>query len=215
MADPSASAWRYATIEQLQAHLAASGPPLSSYRDTGSSGRTVLHYAAFDGKLDKLNWLLDEGGVDMNIQMDNGDTPLIEALHSELENGVLQALLARGALPVIAAVMNRSQRQLDFARTRFERSPADRSSIEMYIRSVEVNGFLLGTNFAQQLAAGFVVPVPHAQYVRPATALMGAAMNGHLNIVQTLLAHGAVPVQADIDAAATDEIRALLVAAMP
>ena len=47
-------AFRYATVAQIQQHLAAGGPALETYADVGSNHRTVIHFAAFDNALEYL-----------------------------------------------------------------------------------------------------------------------------------------------------------------
>jgi ankyrin repeat protein len=73
-----------------------------------ANGRTPLHYAAFDGRLEVVKLLL-EHGADPNIKNNDGDTPLHIAARRDY-CVVVKLLLNHGADPTIRNKKGRTPR---------------------------------------------------------------------------------------------------------
>jgi len=90
-------AFRYQSISELR-DLVAQGQlqTILSARHRGSSNRSALHYAAFDGKLDRVKFLVEELNFPVTVQMGNGDTPLHEAIRCpQPKLSIISYLLAK------------------------------------------------------------------------------------------------------------------------
>lgn len=72
-------AYRYVSLDQLR-QLHQGGTDLAAARAAESSDRSVLHFAAFDGKLDRVRFLVEKAGVPITVTMRNRDMPIIEAV---------------------------------------------------------------------------------------------------------------------------------------
>jgi hypothetical protein len=83
----------HGSIEKVQHLRAAGADPHSS---DPSSLRTALHFASFWGHAHVVKYLLHDCGVNINLQDNQGDTPLHDAARFA-HDGVVSALLAAGA----------------------------------------------------------------------------------------------------------------------
>ena len=200
------NAFRYATIAQIQQHLAAGGPALETYADVGSNHRTVIHFAAFDNNVDKLVWCIDHGGVPVNATAANGDTPLVDAVaQGSIE--AAKALMMRGGTPGVNVLKQRAEREFERAVQEDQRFPNDRFNQERLVKAARMDAFLDGVLYSTGQPP--LPPLPPS-----ATALQGAVHGGHTAVVQLLLQQGADPASAlDLaQAIGNQEIIALLTA---
>ena len=200
------NAFRYATIAQIQQHLAAGGPALETYADVGSNHRTVIHFAAFDNNVDKLVWCIDHGGVPVNATAANGDTPLVDAVaQGSIE--AAKALMMRGGTPGVNVLKQRAEREFERAVQRDQRFPNNRFNQERLVKAARMDAFLDGVLYSTGQPP--LPPLPPS-----ATALQGAVHGGHTAVVQLLLQQGADPASAlDLaQAIGNQEIIALLTA---
>ncbi|MCL7028764.1 hypothetical protein MKW94_022497, partial [Papaver nudicaule] len=62
------------------------------------NGRGAIHYAAAKGKLNVLDYLIEDLGIDVNLKDERGDSPLLHATFQGNMNTV-QYLLGKGADP--------------------------------------------------------------------------------------------------------------------
>jgi len=200
------NAFRYATIAQIQQHLAAGGPALETYADVGSNHRTVIHFAAFDNNVDKLVWCIDHGGVPVNATAANGDTPLVDAVaQGSIE--AAKALMMRGGTPGVNVLKQRAETEFERAVQRDQRFPNNRFNQERLVKAARMDAFLDGVLYSTGQPP--LPPLPPS-----ATALQGAVHGGHTAVVQLLLQQGADPASAlDLaQAIGNQEIIALLTA---
>ena len=144
---------RYLTIAQLQSRLDGGGPALSTYRDAGSNGRTLLHWASFDNNPTKVAWLIDHGGLDVNATADNGDTPAVDAVRMGAIEA-LKELMRRGSQPPLRQLILEGQGELAFFADANERFQNDRLNQENLQRAVAMSAFLHGLLFASDALIG-------------------------------------------------------------
>jgi ankyrin repeat protein len=129
-----------------------------------ASGCTLLHYAVASGKLNVVQWLLKEGGAQINEKDDFGLTALsCAASKGHLE--VVKWLLKEGG----AQIDERTRRGLTILLC-----AASKGQLEVVEWLLEEGGAKIGEKDNEGN-----------------TALLFAAMNGELETVQWLLEHGA------------------------
>jgi ankyrin repeat protein len=165
-------------------HLSAE--PDVNYVVEGDNSSTALHYAAGDGNLDMVTFLLDKGAL-VDERLANGPTPLYLAA-SRGHEAVARLLLVNGAalMPVVSVAINRNQPE-GVACLLAGAAEADRVRVATYVmfRAITENKPAI-LRVALEAGASVNYGGGNCRGV-----LHHAAHLGHIQIATILIAHGA------------------------
>ena len=162
---------------------------------------TLLHFACRGGKIDTIQYLIEEFAVDVNSQDNEGDTPLhITAILGHVD--VIKYLIEAGCDPLCKNVYGNTPAHLAALN---DHLPALKYFIEQLKLDLSI------ANKEGQMVIHYACCIRNIDIVRYLveecsvdinsmdqegnTPLLKAAMNGQLTIIEYLIKHGCDPVQ--------------------